>query len=127
MSDDRAVGRAWIAVGVWVALELTATSLPGNAIPSVGFDVDDIAHVTMYAVMGFLVGRALARGGAGHRAMVLAWPALVAFAVLDEWHQRFIPGRYPSMTDGLADAFGAALGLGLAAILLRTRWAAWIR
>lgn len=121
--------RAWALVGAWVALQLTATSLPGYAVPDVGFDADELAHVVMYGVLGFLVVRALRHGadGVAPVRLLAAWPLLALFGVLDEWHQRFIPGRYPSLTDGVLDAIGAALGLWLGSILLRKQWAAWIR
>ena len=31
----------------------------------------------------------------------------------DEWHQSFVPGRYSSISDWLADTIGAALSIGL--------------
>lgn len=121
--------RAWALVGAWVALQLTATSLPGDAVPDVGFDADELAHVVMYGVLGLLVVRALRHGARGTAPvrLLLAWPVLALFGALDEWHQRFIPGRYPSVSDGVLDAIGAALGLWLGWILLRKQWAAWIR
>ena len=33
-----------------------------------------------------------------------------AYAVLDEWHQSFVPGRNPDIADWLADAAGVAVG-----------------
>jgi VanZ family protein len=125
--SERAARGAWWAVGVWAAIELTLTSIPGYAIPRVGFDADDLAHVAMFGVLGVLVARALARSGYGAAALWSAWPVLAAYGALDEWHQRFIPGRFPSVTDAIADAAGSAAGLALGWYLLRTRWAAWIR
>ncbi|CDF57708.1 VanZ family protein [Thermobrachium celere] len=39
------------------------------------------------------------------------------YAVLDEIHQYFVPGRGPKFTDVLIDTTGAFLGIGLAQIL----------
>lgn len=36
-----------------------------------------------------------------------------AYALSDEFHQGFIPGRTPSLTDVLIDSVGVALGLGV--------------
>ena len=50
------------------------------------------------------------------------WPAVavtVAYGVLDELHQQFVPGRFPSGYDALADTVGALLGA--AALVYFTR------
>jgi hypothetical protein len=45
----------------------------------------------------------------------LAWLLAVLYAVSDEWHQSFVPGRYPSLWDVLIfDHFGALIALWLA-------------
>jgi VanZ family protein len=71
-----------------------------------------VAHGGEYAVLGFLLCRALmapdARPSAGLfvRAMAIA----VAYAVSDEVHQSFVPNRGPSFFDILIDAAGALGG-----------------
>jgi VanZ family protein len=45
----------------------------------------------------------------------LAWLLAVLYAFSDEWHQSFVPGRYPSLWDVLIfDNFGALIALWLA-------------
>jgi VanZ family protein len=45
----------------------------------------------------------------------LAWLLAVVYAVTDEFHQSFVPGRHPSVWDVLVfDNLGALLGLWLA-------------
>ena len=41
----------------------------------------------------------------------LSWKFTVLYAASDEWHQSFVPGRHPQLTDVLIDACGAATGL----------------
>jgi VanZ family protein len=44
----------------------------------------------------------------------VAWGIAVLYAVTDELHQAFVPGRHPSALDVLLfDATGAALGIWL--------------
>jgi VanZ family protein len=44
----------------------------------------------------------------------LAWLLAVLFSATDEFHQSFVPGRHPSLTDVLVfDNLGAAAGLWL--------------
>jgi VanZ family protein len=77
---------------------------------------DKGVHFVEYAVLGLLIARAVRR----------TWPALtgarfgaavclptIAWGYLDELHQAFVPGRFSSMADLLADALGALIGLGL--------------
>jgi VanZ family protein len=48
---------------------------------------------------------------------VLAWVICACYGVTDEWHQRYVPGRFPSVDDWVADALGAAAAvIGLVAI-----------
>ena len=44
--------------------------------------------------------------------------ALAVFALTDELHQAWVPGREPEVLDLLADAIGILLG----ALLARGRW-----
>jgi VanZ family protein len=64
-------------------------------------------------VLGVLLTRAFAGAAwAGYTtdAVLQAWVAATLYAVTDELHQAFVPGRTPSVGDGVADAAGAALG-----------------
>lgn len=71
-----------------------------------------LAHVTEYAILAVLVVRALARPG---RSMLqLAATSLVlcvAWAVIDETRQTFVPNRVGSPVDVAIDAAGAVLGM----------------
>ena len=39
------------------------------------------------------------------------------YGASDEWHQRFVPGRSPSLGDWAADVAGVVLGYGLVMLL----------
>lgn len=127
MPERRGAAAAWAVVGVWLLLQLAATSVPASSVPRLPDAATSVAHVALYGMLAFLVTRAVLRSGAPVTRLLAVWPVLVAFAALDEWHQRFIPGRVPSVGDLVCDALGAAAGLWLGAILLRTRWAVWLR
>ena len=43
-----------------------------------------------------------------------------AFGAADEWHQRFIQGRFPEYADWIADVCGATFGALVFAILARS-------
>jgi VanZ family protein len=48
----------------------------------------------------------------------------LGFAMLDEWHQAHVPGRFASVLDWVADAVGTALAVPLVAVVtqLRRSW-----
>lgn len=98
---------------LWALGILWLGSLPDLQPPfDTALPVDKVGHFAMFAVLGALLAFAL------HRASVrasLAWPlaAGVLVGVLDELHQRSVPGRSADLQDLLADALGCALGLWL--------------
>jgi VanZ family protein len=104
---NRARVGAWALVAAWGLLIFTLSSFPlagrTTAIPG----GDKTAHVAEYAVLGFLLARALGPGGAAVlRAALLG----ALYGLTDEFHQSFVPERSASAGDLAADAVGALLG-----------------
>jgi VanZ family protein len=104
---------AWLPVVAWAALIFTLSSIPDLGTGLGGWDLllRKLAHAAEYAVLGLLLWRALES----------AWGAFwlaVAYAVTDELHQTFVPGRLGSPLDVAVDAAGAAIGI---ALVLRSR------
>jgi VanZ family protein len=52
------------------------------------------------------------------RSRLLVWLLVVSIGIIDELHQRLIPGRESSLNDLLADIVGVTLGLWVASWLL---------
>ena len=73
------------------------------------------AHVVAYAVLGGLVVWAMAARARVSRRLI-AWSVVVAcsYAVSDELHQAWVPGRSAEVRDVLIDTAGAAVGAPLA-------------
>jgi VanZ family protein len=99
----------WGPVVVWAGLIFVLSSIPDLGTGLGGWDLvlRKIAHAGEFAVLGFLLVRAL--GG--------AWAPLafgIAYAVSDEVHQHFVPGRLGSPVDVAIDAVGVAVGVLLA-------------
>lgn len=76
------------------------------------------AHMTEYAVLFFLLRRALRLSGARHPGLT-ALPLCVLYAAGDEFHQSFTEGRGPSPVDVGIDTAGALLMWGLLVCLKR--------
>ena len=70
------------------------------------------AHVLEYMAGGFLMLHALAPV-CRRRPVVASLGFGGAWAVLDEWHQSFVPGRFSSLEDVAADLLGVSVGLAL--------------
>lgn len=77
----------------------------------VGTIVRKIAHLLEYGLLGMLVHLLLM--AYGHRSRWLAIAIAVAYAVTDEVHQAFVPGRLGTPVDVLIDAIGVTAGVFL--------------
>ena len=114
---------AFLPLALWAALIFALshrTDLPQKPeLP--GFD--KLAHAAEYALLAFLLARALVRGldVAPRKAAVLALCLGAAFGATDELHQRFVPGRDSSVYDLAADVVGAGLGAAAWLAFLRVR------
>jgi VanZ family protein len=86
----------------------------------------NLAHVVAYAAMGAMA--ALACSGArelraSERATAVAIAA--AYGVIDEIHQRFVPGRASALSDVGSDLFGAVFGVMLVHGLRSSERGSW--
>jgi VanZ like family len=100
---------AWLPVVAWAALIFTLSSIPdlGTGLGAWDLALRKLAHPAEYAILGLLLLRATGRSST---AFVLA----TLYAVTDELHQAFVPGRHASLLDVAIDATGVAVGLALA-------------
>lgn len=105
--------RLWLPVLVWAGLIFALSSIPslGTGLGTWDLVLRKLAHVVEYAILGALLQRALGR-------VAPAFALGVAYAVSDEFHQTFVPGRSGTPLDVLIDSVGVALGV------LAWRWRA---
>ena len=106
MSGSRA--RLWLPVVACAAVIFALSSVPDLGTGLGGWDLvlRKLAHAAEYAVLGALLLRATGRTG-------LAFTLAALYAVTDEIHQSFVPGRLGSPIDVAIDAAGAAVGIAL--------------
>lgn len=89
------------------------------------------AHFFIYLLLGVIVKNALSVSGVkGFTAFAIALGICALYAVTDEIHQAFIPGRRALVTDVLIDSAGAFVGIVLYSIIdwisgSRTIWQAF--
>ena len=139
-----AIGR-WAPVALWATVIFTASTswfagsntepallplrawlLPGvdrHTLQIVHAGLRKRGHFTVYLFLGVLVTRALRTpSGWRLRHSVLAIGLATSYAITDEFHQHFVPGRTAAVGDVAIDALGAIAGqLGLAVGRARRR------
>lgn len=106
--------RYWLPVVLWAVFIFSVSSIPGAGIPDIFAYQDILFHIFEYALLGLLLRRALKNsrsGFSGNAAgLFLVLLAGLLYAVSDELHQSFVPGRESSLFDVLADGLGIVLG-----------------
>ena len=103
---------------------------------SLSFPIRKCAHLTEYAVLGallaataasytalqgFLQGHGSASASRTMKPLVLPFIIGVLYAVSDEIHQLFVPGRAGQLRDVLIDSAGILIGMCLYRVLSRRR------
>ncbi len=95
----------------WAALIFTLSSIPAEDLPPIDIiNADKLAHMFVYAVLGFLAMRAFRISTSIFRLPFVVMALCVIYGLTDEFHQQFIPGRVPSVYDFIADSLGSIIG-----------------
>ncbi|PWH12025.1 MAG: hypothetical protein DDG60_15180 [Anaerolineae bacterium] len=104
----------WLPALILMAVIFALSSTPSTDLPNYGFWdalVKKGGHVAGYTLLSLSYWYGL---GFDPQKGWLAWLLAVLYAITDEVHQAFTPGRTPSATDVLVfDAFGALLGCAI--------------
>lgn len=108
---------AWLPAALYMALiwAVSSIALPDLPIESVPLR-DKGVHFLEYGALGLLVAHATLRTWphrSAARTLPLAVLITVAWGVLDEIHQGFVPGRSAELLDLVADTLGAMAGAAL--------------
>ena len=76
---------------------------------TIHFIVRKVAHFTEYAILAYLAARAFRtspRSAISRRWFLISLGLIVVYALLDEYHQSFVPSRTASIFDSLIDMTG---------------------
>ena len=98
--------RLWLPVVAWAAVIFAFSSVPdlGTGLGTWDLVLRKIAHACEFALLGALLLRAL-------RDERAAFAGGVLYAISDEVHQLFVPGRVGSPLDVAIDSIGVAVGI----------------
>ncbi|MBN1408142.1 MAG: VanZ family protein [Calditrichaceae bacterium] len=106
----------WILVMIAITIE---SSISNISLPDMGITfTDKLAHFMVFAIMGWTLTR-------GMLLSKIKYPIIIAvvigfiFAVTDEWHQSFVPGRDADVIDVIADLFGLIVSANLYKLFIR--------
>ena len=86
--------------------------IPGFTEDTITFIVRKSAHIFMYVVLGiFLYGLINSSSMSQKRRILYSLSIAFGYAVFDEIHQTFVPGRSGEVRDILIDTISASLGI----------------
>lgn len=146
MNNTLIISLSWAVVLVWMILIFMLSSQPAyqsndlskgltefivKTVEKVASkDVIDIgrlnhiarknAHFFTYLILGVLVMNAMRRSGmSGYNVLVLSVCICVLYAISDEVHQLFVPGRGAQVKDVLIDSAGATVGVSIYSSMAR--------
>jgi VanZ family protein len=99
---------AWLPVIACATLIFALSGIPSLSTGLGTWDLvlRKVAHVSIYALLGALLLRALKRE-------LASVAAGIAYAVSDEFHQHFIPGRSGAPLDVAFDTLGVVAGVAV--------------
>lgn len=122
--EPKAMSIRWtLRTVLWLGCLMSAfvvTHLPPSRIPSRGVFNDKVMHLTGFTALGLVTVWRLGseRHPIGTRRFLAWFTVLIVYAVVDEMTQPMI-GRSCELGDWLADACGAALGMGVGLLFRR--------
>ena len=104
----------WGPVIIWMALIFYISGIPSlnSGLGIWDFILRKCAHVFEYAVLTGLLIRAIRKSWTNGLVLPIAfWAAGISllYAISDEFHQSFVPGRGPSSLDVAVDSIGIVL------------------
>ncbi len=105
----RSVRRIAPVLWMGVIFFLSAQPTLPVIIPSTNDLQSIIGHVSVYAVLAWLIRDALDTAGVRH-SWIAAILLCALYGVSDEYHQSFVPNRAPDSFDVAMDVLGAILG-----------------
>lgn len=107
----------WLPTLVWMAMIFVLsnrTAVQASGIDWQDFVIKKTAHFVEYGILAGLMYWSCIKTVSVKlsKLIIVVWILTVAYAMSDEFHQSFIPGRGPAIRDVFIDSLGAATVLG---------------
>ena len=108
----------WVPPLLYMALIFWVSSLEQPPLPMPEFEwltIDKLYHFIEYAILGGLLAIAFVKAKPAVMPSKLIWLVAAVLSILygasDEWHQTFVPGRFATLADWVADVLGSIAGV----------------
>ena len=108
----------WVPPLLYMALIFAVSSLEQPPLPMPEFEwltIDKLYHFVEYAILGGLLAIAFVKAKPAVVPSKLIWLVATVLSILygasDEWHQTFVPGRFATVADWVADVLGSIAGV----------------
>jgi hypothetical protein len=114
--------KRWGPAVLMMGIIFTFSSIPSEAMPNFGvynLGFMKAGHMVGYGILATAFLRGL--GSLTPSTAGLAWCLSVLYAITDEFHQSFVPGRNAAVMDITIDAIGVALGLLIVALIKKVK------
>jgi hypothetical protein len=105
----------WFPPIIWAILIFSFSS---KSVPTTSevywqdFVIKKTAHIIEYAIFSVLIYRGFINSGVNQKqARLYSVLLAIIYALTDEFHQSFTPGRQPRIRDVIIDTIGAGLGI----------------
>lgn len=107
--------KAWLPVVLWMLVIFTFSSLPTTPSTQIfwqDFIIKKSAHIIEYFALTLLLYRAIRfEGLTVPRILLVTFAISVVYAISDEFHQSFTPGRQATLRDVVIDTVGVSIAL----------------
>jgi VanZ family protein len=104
----------WLPALAYIGLIFSASSIHGNRIPSIFPNMDKVAHLLEYSLLGLLLGRAVRFTLAGRGRTLASFATILCGASVgaaDELYQRSVPQRSCDIRDWMVDVLAVSLAV----------------
>jgi VanZ family protein len=116
---------AWLAVVLYALVIYSFSATPGQYVPQFFHGADKFEHTLEYLPFGFLILRAFSKSHSdlGLRTLLILLSVIMLYALSDEVHQLFVPGRVFSYFDAAFDWIGGLAGV----FLYKSKLIRWLK
>ena len=103
-----------ICVTIFIAILIFyMSSLTGNQTSNLGPNFSlkpEIYHFSIFLLLNFFLTISISKGKPNYKLTIIAISICILYAVSDELHQLFVPGRFCDFNDFLIDSLGILTG-----------------
>ena len=86
---------------------------------SLVYSIRKLAHLTIFCILQMIVFGVMRHNGKNiFKSTIYSMLVVVLYAIFDEIHQYFIPGRSCQLKDVFIDTIGGSVGLGLSYVII---------